>query len=361
MMRLVARVEDSAQLVRFTATRTGDAAPRLEALADGVPLAALPAGASGPVTQEVGFEALRDLTAGQLALRVDGAPATPGGMLPEGEFFEALQLPDAARFFAKVQLHHSRYASPLLLELGAKLAHERFAGDALTRAAALTILGHRHIERLAPERGPAEAARIAWLLERARPLVAGARKRLAPGAPRPGEPPTPRPAWQDVRWHVSLATVAGHLYMAQGNYAAARDMYALPRHSLHWVGLSKVSALNMVTGCFLHGVTSHILGDAEAARASLEAGIGGVKPAVQAQDLMANVWVVGDLINVLRVARQCFIARVRLGLLPEAGAEPLVDEGSVLTLDELPAPLPALARGGLLPRLRNHLLRHGGR
>lgn len=355
MIRLLAQVDDATQVVRFTATPDAPPPMPLEVTLDGVTLARIPAGAVEVPALVLPFEALRDISRGELVLRRDGQPLPPGALRPEGEFFEALSLPDAARFHAKVQLNHSRYASRLLLELGARCAHERFTDDALTRAAALTILAHRHIERLGPDRSPAEAARIAWLLERARPLVEEAWRRLPAHVP-----DAPRPTWQEVRWSVSLATVAGLLHMAAGDYAAARDMFALPRHCLHHVGQSKVSALNMVSGCFLHGVLSHMLDEPEAARASLEAGIQGVKPVVQAQDLMANVWVIGDLVNVLRVARQCFIARGRLGLAPPAGPDPQLDQGSVLTLDELAGPLPVMARQGLVPRLREHIQRHSG-
>lgn len=356
MIRLLAQLDDAAEEVRFTATPDAPLPAPLEVTLDGVTLARIPAGEVQVPSLVLPFEALRDISRGELVPWRDGAPLPPATLCPEGEFFEALSLPDAARFHAKVQLNHSRYASRLLLELGARCAHERFADDPLTRAAALTILAHRHIERLSRERSPAEAARIAWLLARARPLVEQARRRLPAHVP-----DAPRPAWQEVRWSVSLATVAGLLHMVEGNYAAARDMFALPRHCLHHVGLSKVSALNMLSGCFLHGVLSHMLGDSDGALASLEAGIEGVKPVVQAQDLMANVWVIGDLVNVLRVARQCFIARARLGLVPVAGAEPQLDAGSVLTLDELAGPLPVMARQGLVPRLREHILRHGGK
>lgn len=356
MIRLLAQLDDTAEEVRFTATPDAPLPAPVEVTLDGMTLARIPAGDVPVPDLVLPFEALRDIARGELVLRRYGLPMPPGALRAEGEFFEALALPDAATFHAKVQLNHSRYASRLLLELGARAAHERFADDPLTRMAALTILAHRHIERLSGDRGPAEEARIAWLLARARPLVEEARRRLPAHVP-----DAPRPAWQEVRWSVSLATVAGLLHLAGGNYAAARDMFALPRHCLHHVALSKVSALNMVSGCFLHGVLSHMLGDPDAARASLEAGIEGVKPVVQAQDLMANVWVIGDLVNVLRIARQCFIARARLGLVPPAGPEPQIDAGSVLTLDELAGPLPVMARQGLVPRLREHIRRHDGR
>lgn len=356
MIRLLAEVDDVAQEARFTATPLAPLPAPAEVTLDGVTLARLPAGDAGAQTLVLPFEALRDIHRGELAARSAGAPLPPGALRPEGDFFEALALPDAARFYQKVQINHTRYASPLLLEVGARCAHERFAQDPLARAAALTVLAHRHLERLTPEPAPAEAARIAWLLQQARPLVITAWRRLPAHVPN-----APRPTWQEVRWAVSLATVAGLLQMAGRNYSAAREMFALPRHCLHHVGLSKVSALNMVTCCFLHGVLSHMLGEAEAARASLEAGIEGVKPVVRAQDLMTNVWTIGDVVNVLRIARQCFLARERLGLVPPAeGAGARPDAGAVFTLDELAGHLPVMARKGLVPRLRNHIRRHGG-
>jgi hypothetical protein len=86
-----------------------------------------------------------------------------------------------------------------------------------------------------------------------------------------------------------------------------------------------------------------------------------VKPAVAARDIIADAQV-GDLINVMRVVRQCFIARVRLGLVPATGrSEPIVDARSVLTLAEVTGPLAGRVRQGLVPRLQNHILRHSGR
>jgi hypothetical protein len=361
MMHLAAEVDEAAGTVRFTATRTAgatEAAARLEAAVDGIGLATLAPGEAGPVTRDLPFEALRAISAGQVTLQVDGAPAEPGALATEGTFFEAIALPDAARFHEKAQLHPSRDASPLLLELAARCAHDRFPRDAVTRAAALTILAHRHIERLQPRRSPEEEARIHWLLARAQPLVAQAGARFGATAPADAPPP----AWQDVRWAVSLAMVAGHLHMARGEYAAARDLFALPRHCVQHVGRAKVSALNMVVGCFLHGVLSHILGDEEAARDSLDAGIQGVRPMVEAQDVTDTVWVIGDLIDVMRVARQCAIARVRLGLVPPGtGPAAAAERDAVFTLAEVHGPLAGLVARGLLPRLRNHILRHGGR
>ncbi len=356
MIRLLAELDDAAQQARFTATPLASLPAPVEVTLDGVTLARLPAGDAGAQTLALPFEALRDIRRGDIAPRTEGAPLPPDALQCEGAFFEALSLPDPARFYEKVQINHTRYASPLLLEVGARCAHERFAQDPLARAAALTILAHRHIERLVPEPAPTEAARIAWLLQQARPIVIRAWRRLPAHVPN-----APRPTWQEVRWAVSLATVAGLLHMAGRNYSAAREMFALPRHCLHHVALSKVSALNMVSCCFLHGVLCHMLGDAQAARGSLETGIEGVKPVVRAQDLMTNVWTIGDVVNVLRVARQCFIARERLGLVPPTeGSVPELDAGAVFTLDELVGHVPVMARNGLVPRLRNHIRRHGG-
>ena len=117
----------------------------------------------------------------------------------------------------------------------------------------------------------------------------------------------------------------------------------------------------MVVGCFMHGVLSHILGDVDTARDSLEAGIESVKPAVQAQNLMENVWVIGDLVNVMRVARQCFIARALFGLAPEIILEPVLDDRSILTLLDITGPLQGLLHQGLVPKLQDHILKHGGR
>ena len=179
MMHLSVDIDDASETVRFTATAAVPPTARLEVFVDGVSLATIGPGDSGPSVQRLSFEALRTITVGQLELLENGASIPTGVIATDGDFFEALTLPDPESFHVKLQLNHSRYQSRLLLELGARCAYERFKDDPLTRAAALTILGHRYIERLMPQRTPAEEARIRWLLDHACPLVSRATALLA--------------------------------------------------------------------------------------------------------------------------------------------------------------------------------------
>jgi hypothetical protein len=65
--------------------------------------------------------------------------------------------------------------------------------------------------------------------------------------------------------------------------------------------------------------------------------------------VMANVWVVGDLIDIARASRMCFIALGRLGRL-EQGVEPRMDAAvDHLALEDIKSPLHAMLQSGVCP------------
>jgi len=286
-----------------------------------------------------------------------GADLTRGADVAlAGPFFEALRVGPAS-FLDKVQLHHSRLRSRHLLEIAAHgflLRHPE--AEFVLRGAALTILGHRLLERPPGSLSPDESARVAWLLGRAGPATAEGAALV-----RAAEEEGRRVDWQHVRWTVSLATVAAHLALYDEGYERALALLGVATRHAHLVHLAKVSALNLVVCAFAEGLIASLLGRTDHARAALTHGVESVKPIVQAQNLTENVWVLGDLQNVIRAARQCYIALIRLGLVEARTVPPVIDDATQIDAGEVRGPLPAVLGSGVAPRLAAHLAGHGGR
>jgi hypothetical protein len=70
--------------------------------------------------------------------------------------------------------------------------------------------------------------------------------------------------------------------------------------------------------------------------------------------------VLGDLQNVLRAARQCYIALLRLGLLEVRVSPPVIDDGMQIDVSDVRSPLQDILLSGRVPALAAHLARHGG-
>ena len=272
-----------------------------------------------------------------------------------GEFFEALGV-GPSNFLDKVQLHHSRFRSRHLLELAAHafyLNHPE--AEFVLRAAALTILSHRYLEKPADSLSPEETERVSWLLAEAGPVTAEG-SALVKAAEDAGQ----KVDWRHVRWTVSLATVAAHLSLYDESYAQSLRFFELATRHTHLVHYAKVSALNLVICAFAEGLLAHMLGQADHARAALTRGVEAVKPIVQAQNLMENVWVLGDLQNVLRASRQCYIALIRLGLKEARVSPPVIDANMQIELGEVRGPLQKIVLAERVPALAAHLAKHGG-
>ncbi|MBP0491487.1 hypothetical protein [Roseomonas indoligenes] len=272
-----------------------------------------------------------------------------------GPFFEAVRVAPED-FLDKVQLHHSRFRSGHLLELAAHGFYLRHPEtEFVLRGAALTILSHRYLERPPDSLLPQETARVAWLLGEAGPAVAeGAALVHA------AEAEDRRVDWRHVRWTVSLATVAAHLSLYDESYPQALLFFEMATRHTHLVHYAKVSALNLVICAFAEGVIAHLLGQPDQARAALVRGVEAVKPIVQAQNLMENVWVLGDLQNVLRASRQCYIALLRLELIPLRASPPMIDPSMQIEVGEVRSPLQRIMMAERVPALAAHLARHGG-
>ncbi|MCR0982840.1 hypothetical protein [Roseomonas populi] len=272
-----------------------------------------------------------------------------------GLFFEALRV-TPAEFLDKVQLHHSRFRSQYLLELAAHGFYLRHPeAEFVLRGAALTILSHRYLEKPADSLDPQEVTRVTWLLGQARPVVEEGAALV-----RAAETEDRRVDWRHVRWTVSLATVAAHLSLYDESYPQALLFFELATRHTHLVHYAKVSALNLVICAFAEGLIAHLLSRPDQARAALVRGVEAVKPIVQAQNLMENVWVLGDLQNVLRASRQCYIALLRLGLIELRVTPPMIDDSMQIEVGEVRSPLQRIIMADRVPTLARHLAQHGG-
>lgn len=270
-----------------------------------------------------------------------------------GDAFRALALDTPEAFHELIQLHHSRFTSPVLLELGAWAAVLRFPEDFVVRNAGLVVLAHRILERPFETLEPADLGRANDIVRMALEDIVLGEALIAEG----GEAPD----WRHVRWTVSLATVAGYLALLNNRYTDAATLFAVHARQVPNVRFAKVSALNLVLGCFTHGLLMSAFGMREEARDSFSTGLEAVKPVVAAQNLFENVWVIGDLINVMAAARQCFIALVRLKLRPFDPAQPVIDPGQQIDTGLLKGPLRAILNAGHAPLLAAHLAACGGR
>jgi len=268
-------------------------------------------------------------------LVMQGAPALPPGRL-EGPPLEAMSLTDERDFFQKVQNNLSRYPDPLVLRLGAHAGY-RMPGFA-PRAAALTVLGYRVLERDLRALTPADHAEIHWLRREGRAVVEEGLALVAAG----------QPTYHTVRWTSSLGTISALLALCQDDPEAAIFHFGAAAAQVPHVQVAPLMVLNIVQACLFQGVLLGLTGQREAARAPLELGLRAFQPGVAAQDVMANVWVIGDIVNAGRAARMCFIALDRFGML-EVRPWPRIHPGMRLELDNLASPLPRILAAGLCP------------
>ncbi len=278
-----------------------------------------------------------------LTLRPDGAPdvaavPVPGGT---GAAMEAMTLPDDRTFFERVQLHHRRFTDPRLLVLGARASFPRLTSfDA--RCAALTVVAHRLLEA-DPGKPPSELASALgdWVLTEGRLLVQEGAAKLAAAE---------KPGWTDVRWTVSLATVCALLCLIRDDLEGAHGHFGIAAEQTHLVGISHVSALNLVNACLFKGLLLAMDSRMDEARVILERGVKAYPPCVAAQNVMLNVWVIGDLINVAKASRMCFVALGRLNLL-DPSPSPRMDERAILDLWGVQSPVARILAAGRAPRL----------
>lgn len=295
----------------------------------------------GPVRLTLG-EALRH-AGSPLRLVAEGLPPLPPGRLA-GTALEAMVPADEAGFLATLQRRDARQAEPRLAGLGARAAYRALPGFA-PRAAALTLLAQlllaRDLARLTAE----DHAEARWLRAEGRQMLAEGRLLLTG---------TANPAPEALRWMAALGTACGLLCLCQDDMAEARACFGAAAAQVPLLHLAPEAALDLVQACLLQGLLLGLEGEGAAAREVLERGVRAFEPSVTARDLMTDTAALDELIAVGRVARQCFVALAKLGLLA-ARATPRYDKGMPLDLRHFAPPVPRLLAAGLCPRLADGL------
>jgi hypothetical protein len=288
----------------------------------------------GPVIRRM--DGLKKMTEFALTLRIDETGEVANVEETDGEFLEAASIKDAAHFFARVQVHFSRFQHGDLLVVGARAAYNNIS-DFYVRAAALTVQIHRLIEKTVEQLAVEDRTTVEEFLSQASAVVAEGEALIAA---------TEEPDWRLVRWTTSLATVGANLALSVDNSVQARSLYRSAARNTPLVRLSAVSALNCINSCFLAGTMAAFAGDPTEARELLELGVTGYQICVAAQDVLQNVWVVGDLINAARASRQCFIALAKLNFLDNKNGDRINVETTV-DLAEIDSPVAVMANAGL--------------
>jgi hypothetical protein len=99
----------------------------------------------------------------------------------------------------------------------------------------------------------------------------------------------------------------------------------------------------------------------EHARECLERGVRAYPKVVAAQDVMTNIWVLGDLANANAASRMCFIALGRMGLLARASGPRMREALTELNLRQVQSPLAKILKAGCAPRLAAAVARFAAR
>lgn len=271
------------------------------------------------------------------ATLVDEASGRIVAIAPEqlsGDPFEAAQISEVGDFLTRVQGNHTKFPSPDVLTIGAKSFYGKVDSVEL-KAACLTILFHRLIwlEKL----NEADIGFLRWLVGQSRDVLRECRQQLK----------TAPPSWTLVRWTVSLATTAGHGAIVNNDPETARRFYAIAGSQIHHLKISPVSGLNVINGCFFSGLLAAVSGDMDMAKKQLRNAVTGLRNMVEAQDLLANIWVTGDILDAGRTSRQAVIALVRLGLADPANKnDPMVSAAHQLDIKAAKSPVGKLAQAG---------------
>lgn len=270
-----------------------------------------------------------------------------------GDFFEALTLPDAKTFYSRVQLHHSRFESRIALYFGARATFLNHGiHDPVLGASALTVLAHRILE-ISPKLLRDEDYRDAdWIVRNGQGSVEALQQMIET---------SPKVDWTWVRWLVSLSTVMGYLALLLNELHLSKKCFENVAAQTERVGLSKVSALNLVTGCFLAGMLAAMAGDTAKAKQYLYEGLLFFPKAATVQDYTANVWVIGDMLNVGAISRQCFIALYKLKLLDRPDdSRVVIDKVTTISLTHVKSPLLEILRAGKCPELMDFFQKVAG-
>ena len=269
----------------------------------------------------------------------------------EGEFLEALRLPTPDEFFARLQLHETRYRDPRILLFGCLAAYGRFA-EFEVRAASLTITAHRLLERDLTALTEDELALMRWVTEEARNVVGEGAAALAGAA----DPP-----WTLIRWTVSLASASGLLAVILDRLDEAAWFFETAANQMPLVRIAPVCALNLILASLFAGLLLGMADRPARARELLLGGIRGFPEVVAAQDITRSIWVLGDLADANNAARMCFIALARMGLLEPTGYPRIAEDIARLDLGDVKSPLGAILRAGFAPRFAGMVAEYAAR
>ncbi len=245
----------------------------------------------------------------------------------EGDPFAAVHIADKRDFLVHIQNNHTKYTSPDVLMLGAKSFYYRTDSPEL-KAACLTIMFHRLIWLEPAELAEADIEFLRWLVAQAATTLTLLQRQLA------SAPPTK----EGVRWTISLATVAGHAALVGNDPAQAKALYAIAGDQAPNLAVSPVSGMNVIHGSLFSGLIEAGMGNMEMAEKQLRAAMSGIRPMVDAHNLFANVWVIGDIADAALSLRQAMIAMVRLNLLSNKN-EPMINPDDYFDIHAIKSPV----------------------
>ncbi|MBB3899156.1 hypothetical protein [Roseococcus suduntuyensis] len=276
-------------------------------------------------------------------LLAEGLPPLPPGRLA-GAALQAMAVADEASFLARAARRDGREADPLLAVLGARAAYRALPGFA-ARAAALTLLAELLLARDLARLTADDHAEARWLRAEGRVLLAEGRALLDDNT-------APEPL--ALRWMMALGAACGMLCLCQDDMTEARACFGAAAAQASGLHLAPEAALDLVHACLMEGVLLGLEGEAEAARQVLERGVRALQPSVTARNLMTDIAALDELIAAGRMARQCFVALAKFGLLT-ARATPRYHEGTPFELRHFAPSVPRLLAAGLCPRLADGL------
>lgn len=265
-----------------------------------------------------------------------------------GDLARVLAVSDEGSFSRILQIPTSRVKERLALFLGALVNLDRFAGTE-TEFACRTILIHRMLEEPALVNHFDANKQLDVFLASSAKLLASYPMFVLDTA-----------IWSTVRWCCSLSMVIGYLQLARENYEGAYKCFNYSASCLPHVSRSKVSALNVIQASFFSGLIGAYLNKAGEAEHWLKQAVLGLQQVVASQDLMDNVWVVGDLINVAKVSRHAYIALGLLGFVSNSPEVTRIDTKSKVSLGVVDGPMLNLVHAGRMPKFTAYISQVNG-
>lgn len=244
----------------------------------------------------------------------------------EGDPFAAIAITEKRDFLVHIQNNHTKYATPDVLMLGAKSFFHR-TDSAELKAACLAIMFHRLIWLDPADLVEADLEYLHWLVTHAMGALDILQRQIAAS-----------PTKEAVRWTISLATVAGHAALIGNDPTWAKTLYAIAGDQAVNLAASPVSGMNVIHGSLFSGLLEAAMGNMEMADKQLRAAISGLRNMVEAHNLFANIWVIGDIADAALSLRQAMIAMVRLNLISNKN-EPMIAPGDYFDIHAIKSPV----------------------